>query len=252
VAKHIYETGCAAGKRVQCMGGAKNYMIVMPDANRDAVIEGVIGSAFGNTGQRCLAGSVAIAVGDAAEWFVPAVTAAAKGLKVASGDDPGVQMGPLVDEASRERVLGYIGTGADEGATIVLDGRDADLPATGCFVGPTILDHVRPGMKVAEDEIFGPVLSVMREDTLDAALATMNRSPYGNMAVIFTESGYHARRFQTNAGAGMLGINVGVPAPMAVFPFSGWKDSFFGTLHANGDDAVRFYTEYRVTVSRWM
>jgi len=252
VAKHVYQTGSAAGKRVQCMGGAKNYMIIMPDANPDAVIDGVIGSAFGNTGQRCLAGSVAIAVGDAAEWFVPAVTAAAQSIKVAAGDEAGVQMGPLVDEASRERVLGYIAAGAEEGASIVLDGRDADLPATGCFVGPTILDHVRPGMRVAEDEIFGPVLSVMREDTLDAALATMNRSPYGNMAVIFTESGYHARRFQTNAGAGMLGINVGVPAPMAVFPFSGWKDSFFGTVHANGEDAVRFYTEYRVTVSRWM
>jgi malonate-semialdehyde dehydrogenase (acetylating)/methylmalonate-semialdehyde dehydrogenase len=252
VAKHIYATASAAGKRAQCMGGAKNYMIIMPDANRDAVIEGVLGSAFGNTGQRCLAGSVAITVGDAAEWFVPRLVEAARAIKVAPGSDPGVGMGPLVDEASRQRVLSYVELGAQEGARIVLDGRVAAVPEQGCFVGPTILDDVRPGMRVAEDEIFGPVLSVMHEDTLDAALATMNRSAYGNMAVIFTDSGYTARRFQHNAQAGMLGINVGVPAPMAVFPFSGWKDSFFGTLHANGDDAVRFYTEYRVTVTRWL
>jgi malonate-semialdehyde dehydrogenase (acetylating)/methylmalonate-semialdehyde dehydrogenase len=234
------------------MGGAKNYMIIMPDANRDAVIEGVLGSAFGNTGQRCLAGSVAITVGEAAEWFVPRLVEAARAIKVAPGGDPDVGMGPLVDEASRERVLSYVELGAQEGARIVLDGREAAVPDQGCFVGPTILDDVRPGMRVAEDEIFGPVLSVMHEDTLDAALATMNRSAYGNMAVIFTDSGYTARRFQHNAQAGMLGINVGVPAPMAVFPFSGWKDSFFGTLHANGEDAVRFYTEYRVTVTRWL
>ncbi len=252
VAKHVYETACAGGKRAQCMGGAKNYMIIMPDANRDAVIDGVLGSAFGNAGQRCLAGSVAIAVGDAAEWFVPRLVEAARNIRIAEGSDPRVGMGPLVDEASRKRVLGYIELGAKEGVDIVLDGRDAKVPDHGCFVGPTILDNVRPGMQVAEDEIFGPVLSVMREQTLDAALATMNRSSYGNMAVIFTDSGYTARRFQHNAQAGMLGINVGVPAPMAVFPFSGWKDSFFGTLHANGDDAVRFYTEYRVTVTRWL
>jgi malonate-semialdehyde dehydrogenase (acetylating)/methylmalonate-semialdehyde dehydrogenase len=234
------------------MGGAKNYMIVMDDANRDAVIDGVIGSAFGNTGQRCLAGSVAIAVGDAAEWFVERLVEAARALAVAPGDQPGVGMGPLIDETSRKRVVEYIGIGASEGATIVLDGRTAKVPRTGCFVGPTILDHVRPGMRVADEEIFGPVLSIMREETLDAAIATMNRSPYGNMATIFTSSGHDARRFQTNAQAGMLGINVGVPAPMAVFPFSGWKESFYGTLHANGEDAVRFFTECRVTVSRWL
>ncbi|MHC4991748.1 MAG: aldehyde dehydrogenase family protein [Planctomycetota bacterium] len=252
VARHVYSTASAAGKRVQCMGGAKNYMIIMPDANRDAVVEGVLGSAFGNTGQRCLAGSVAVAVGDAADWLVPRLTEAAGSLTVAPGDHPQVGMGPLVDEASRQRVLEYIQLGEQDGATLVLDGRQAELPGTGCFTGPTIFDHVRPGMRIAEDEIFGPLLSVMREDTLDAALATMNRSPYGNMAVIFTSSGYNARRFTSHAQAGMLGINVGVPAPMAVFPFSGWKDSFYGTLHANGPDAVRFYTEYRVVVSRWL
>jgi malonate-semialdehyde dehydrogenase (acetylating)/methylmalonate-semialdehyde dehydrogenase len=252
VARHVYATASAAGKRVQAMGGAKNCMIIMPGANRDAVIDGVLGSAFGNTGQRCLAGSVAIAVGEAAEWFVPAIVAAAMKIKVAPGHAPGVGMGPLIDGASCERVRGYIEIGAKEGAQIVLDGRRAAVPAGGCFIGPTIIDRVRPGMRVADEEIFGPVLSIMREATLDAAIATMNRSPYGNMAVIFTDSGYEARRFQANAQAGMLGVNVGVPAPMAVFPFSGWKDSFYGTLHANGEDAVRFYTECRVIVTRWL
>jgi malonate-semialdehyde dehydrogenase (acetylating) / methylmalonate-semialdehyde dehydrogenase len=252
VAKHIYEKASAAGKRAQCMGGAKNYMIIMPDANRDAAIEGVIGSAFGNAGQRCLAGSVAIVVGDAAEWFVPAMCDAAKKIKVAAGDEKDAGMGPLIDEASRDRVVKFIGIGEQEGAELVLDGRMATLPPKGCFVGPTVFDRVRPGMSIAEEEIFGPVLSVMREETLDAAIATMNRSRYGNMGVIFTSSGHTARRFKAHAQAGMLGINVGVPAPMAVFPFSGWKDSFFGTLHANGEDAVRFYTELQIIVSRWL
>ncbi len=252
VARHVYTTATAAGKRTQCMGGAKNYMLIMPDANQDAAIEGIIGSAFGNTGQRCLAGSVVIAIGDSAEWLVPRLNDAAAMIKVAPGDEPGVGMGPLIDAASCQRVHTFIDSGVEDGATLVCDGRDTPVPAGGCFVGPTIFDHVRPGMRVADDEIFGPVLSLMREDTLEAALATMNLSPYGNMAVIYTSSGYAAHKFQTGAEAGMLGINVGVPAPMAVFPFSGWKDSFFGTLHANGDDAVRFYTEYRVTVSRWI
>ncbi len=252
VAKHVYETATNAGKRAQCMGGAKNYMVIMPDANRDAVIDGVIGSAFGNTGQRCLAGSVAIAVGDAADWFVPAITEAAKKIRVAAGGEKGAGMGPLIDSASRERVLGFVDFGVKDGAKLVLDGREASLPGKGCFVGPTIFDSVRPGMRIADEEIFGPVLSIIREETLDAALATMNRSRYGNMGVIFTSSGYNAHRFRTHAHAGMIGINVGVPAPMAVFPFSGWKQSFFGDLHANGEDAVRFYTEFRVTVTRWL
>jgi malonate-semialdehyde dehydrogenase (acetylating)/methylmalonate-semialdehyde dehydrogenase len=252
VARHVYETASMAGKRAQCMGGAKNYMVIMPDANRDAVLDGVLGSAFGNSGQRCLAGSVAIAVGAAADWFVPAMKERAESLCVAPGEQADVGMGPVIDAASRERIHHFIELGEQDGATLILDGRRHDMPPGKCFTGPTIFDHVRPGMQIADEEIFGPVLSIMREDTLDAALATMNRSRYGNMAVIFTESGYVARRFESHAQAGMIGVNVGVPAPMAVFPFSGWKDSFFGTLHANGEDAVRFYTEYRVTVSRWL
>ncbi|MDZ4829880.1 MAG: CoA-acylating methylmalonate-semialdehyde dehydrogenase [Phycisphaerae bacterium] len=252
VAEHVYRTATAAGKRAQCMGGAKNYMVIMPDANQDAAVEGVVGSAFGNSGQRCLAGSVAILVGDAATWFVPRIVDAARKLRVCPGDQPGVSMGPVIDESSRQRILGFVEAGVQEGATLALDGRSAPLPETGCFVGPTVFDHVRPGMRIADEEIFGPVLSVMRESTLDAALATLNRSRYGNMAVIFTSAGYTARRFRTLAQVGMVGINVGVPAPMAAFPFAGWKQSFYGDLHANGEDAVKFYTESKVVVTRWM
>lgn len=250
--EHIYKTGTAHGKRVQCMCGAKNYSIIMPDANRGAAIEGVTGSAFGNTGQRCLAGSVVICIGDSAEWLIPGVIDAAKKLKLAPGAEEGCGMGPLVDEEARERVLAYIDHGIEDGADLVLDGRKADAPSTGCFIGPTVFDRVKPGMRIAEDEIFGPLLSVMREPTLDAAVATANRSKYGNMAVIFTDSGHHARRFQTTMQAGMIGVNVGVPAPMAAFPFAGWKRSFFGDLHVNGEDGVRFYTKSRVTVTRWL
>jgi malonate-semialdehyde dehydrogenase (acetylating) / methylmalonate-semialdehyde dehydrogenase len=260
VGLHIYQTATAAGKRAQCMSGAKNYMVIMPDANQDAAVEGVVGSAFGNTGQRCLAGSVCVAVGDAASWLMPRLVEAAKKIKVAAGDAPGCGMGPVIDAASKERILGFIESGVQDGAKLALDGRQHTAHTTqltpdlsrGCFVGPTIFDSVRPGMRIADEEIFGPVLSVMREDTLDAALATMNRSRYGNMGVIFTSSGYNARRFKTHAEVGMVGINVGVPAPMAVFPFAGWKQSFFGDLHANGEDAVKFYTESKVVVARWM
>jgi malonate-semialdehyde dehydrogenase (acetylating)/methylmalonate-semialdehyde dehydrogenase len=252
VAQHIYKTATAAGKRAQCMGGAKNYMVVMPDANRDAAVEGVVGSAFGNSGQRCLAGSVLIAVGDSADWLIPALKQAAAKIKVAAGGEANVGMGPVIDEDSRRRILGFIDAGIEDGAALVLDGRTCPAPQEGCFVGPTIFDHVTPGMRIADEEIFGPVLSIMREKTLDAALATLNRSRYGNMAVIFTSSGHDARRFKTHAQVGMVGVNVGVPAPMAVFPFAGWKQSFFGDLHANGEDAVRFYTEYRIIVARWL
>ncbi len=261
VGKHIYTTATAAGKRAQCMGGAKNYMVIMPDANQDAAIEGVIGSAFGNSGQRCLAGSACILVGDAPGWFIPKIKAAAEKIKVGAGDAAGVNMGPVIDKQSQERILGFIDSGIKDGATMIVgspspsshptsDIRHPTSPA--CFVQPTIFDHVRPGMKIVDEEIFGPVLSIVREPTLDAALATLNRSKYGNMAVIFTSSGYAARRFKTHAQVGMIGINVGVPAPMAVFPFAGWKNSFFGDLHANGEDGVKFYTESKVVVARWM
>ncbi|MFN0011827.1 MAG: CoA-acylating methylmalonate-semialdehyde dehydrogenase [Phycisphaerales bacterium] len=262
VAEHVYQTATKAGKRAQCMGGAKNYMVIMPDANPDAAVEGIIGSAFGNSGQRCLAGSACIAVGDAATWLLPKLKAAAEKIKVGPGETPGCGMGPVIDDASKQRILGFIESGIKDGATLVLDGRSVSSPvpsaqspvpsARGCFVGPTIFDNVRPGMKIVDEEIFGPVLSIVREATLDAAISTLNKSPYGNMGVIFTSSGHAARRFKTHAQVGMVGINVGVPAPMAVFPFAGWKRSFFGDLHANGEDATRFYTESKIVVARWL
>ncbi len=248
VAKHIYKTASGAGKRVQCMAGAKNTMIIMPDANQDAAIDGVISSSMGNTGQRCLAGSVAVLVGDAYEWFVPRIVEAAKQIKVAKGDEEGCGMGPLIDDSSVVRVTKAIEGGVEAGAELLLDGRGVKLRG---FVGPTIFDNVPPESALAMEEIFGPVLSILRVDTLDDAIEVTHRSPYGNMAVMFTDSGYAANKFKDTAGAGMIGINVGVPAPMAVFPFCGWKDSFFGTLHSNGEDSVRFYTEGRILVSRW-
>jgi len=192
-----------------------------------------------------------VVVGDAAEWFVSGIVDAAKGMRVGPGGAAGVSMGPVIDEASRRRIIGCIESGVAEGASLILDGRQASLPSVGCFIGPTIFDHARPGMQVLEEEIFGPVLTIVREPTLDAAIATINRSSYGNMGAIFTSSGHSARRFRAMAQVGMVGINVGVPAPMAVFPFAGWKRSFFGDLHANGEDAVRFWTELQVVVSRW-
>ncbi len=250
VAKHIYKTASSAGKRVQCMAGAKNTMIIMPDANQDAAIDGVIGSSMGNAGQRCLAGSVAVLVGDVPEWFIPRIVDAAKKIKVSQGNETGCGMGPLIDEASVNRVTKAIEAGIEAGADLLLDGRTCDQKV-GCFVGPTIFDNVPHDSALAMEEIFGPVLSILRVETLEDAIEVTHRSPYGNMAVMFTDSGYAANKFKDTAGAGMIGINVGVPAPMAVFPFCGWKDSFFGTLHSNGEDSVRFYTEGRILVSRW-
>jgi malonate-semialdehyde dehydrogenase (acetylating)/methylmalonate-semialdehyde dehydrogenase len=250
VAKHIYKTASIAGKRVQCMAGAKNTMIIMPDANQDAVIDGVISSSMGNAGQRCLAGSVAVLVGDVPKWFIPRIVETAKQISVEKGDASSCTMGPLIDDASVQRVHKAIEGGIEAGAELLLDGRDCDQQG-GSFVGPTIFDKVPHDSDLAMEEIFGPVLSILRVETLEDAIAVTNRSPYGNMAVMFTDSGYAANKFKDTAGAGMIGINVGVPAPMAVFPFCGWKDSFFGTLHSNGEDSVRFYTECRILVSRW-
>ena len=197
VGKHIYTTATAAGKRAQCMAGAKNYMVIMPDANQDAAIEGVVGSAFGNSGQRCLAGSACILVGDSPEWFIPKIKQAAEKIKVGAGDAAGVNMGPVIDKQSQERILGFIASGKADGATCIFGSDpkpDTRNPTPdSCFVNPTIFDNVRPGMSILDNEIFGPVLSIVREQTLDAALATLNRSKYGNMAVIFTSSGYATR-----------------------------------------------------------
>jgi malonate-semialdehyde dehydrogenase (acetylating)/methylmalonate-semialdehyde dehydrogenase len=250
--EHVYRTAAAHGKRVQCMCGAKNHSIILPDANREAAVDGIVGSAFGNTGQRCLAGSVVVLVGETADWFLPEVIKQAKAIPIGAGGDSGVRMGPMQDVESCDRVLQYIEFGIADGAIIVLDGREASMPSHGCYVGPTIFTEVTPDMRIARDEIFGPVLSIMSATTLDEAIEMVNQSEYGNMAVLFTDSGHAARRFETTVQAGMLGINVGVPAPMAAFPFAGWKRSFFGDLHTNGEDGFRFFTKSRVTVRRWI
>lgn len=242
----IYANAAAHGKRVQCMCGAKNFSIIMPDANKGAAIDGVFGSAFGNTGQRCLAGSVVVCVGDSAEWLVPALAERANAMSV------GTDLGPMQEQETCDRVLEYIAIGEAEGATVVVDGREHDTPSKGCYIGPTIFDHVTPSMRVGTEEIFGPVLSVMRADSLEEAVGFVNQSEYGNMAVIFTDSGHAVHKFERTVQAGMLGVNVGVPAPMAAFPFSGWKKSFYGDLHVNGEDGARFFTKSRVTVRRWI
>jgi malonate-semialdehyde dehydrogenase (acetylating) / methylmalonate-semialdehyde dehydrogenase len=237
---------------VQAQGRAKNLLVVMPDAALTPTVANVIGSCFGSAGQPYLAGSLVITVSDIHDRFLAAHRAAAAALRVGNGAESGVDMGPLISPQARERVVGYIERGVREGATLVLDGRGtaAGGPA-GCFIGPTIFDDVRPDMAIARDEIFGPLVSVMRAEHPDAAIGIIERSPYGNAASIFTRSGAAAREFRYRAPVGNVGGNVGVAAPMAYFPFSGAKDSFFGTLHTQGRDAIDFYCERKVVITRW-
>ncbi len=254
VAKYIYETGTAHGKRVQAAGGAKNYMVVMPDAELETATGAIMGAAFGCSGQRCMAGSVAVAVEDAGDPLLRRLVEAATAMKVGPTDqDESVAMGPLIDAAARDRVLHYLDLGVKEGALLAADGRRlANLQSSrGFFVGPNVFDRVLPAMQLARDEIFGPVLSVMRASSLDEAIAHANRSPYGNGAVIFTSDGATARKFSREIRCGMVGVNVGVPAPMAIFPFSGWNQSFFGDLHMQGLEGIQFYTRSKVVLSRW-
>jgi malonate-semialdehyde dehydrogenase (acetylating)/methylmalonate-semialdehyde dehydrogenase len=250
VAKYIYATAAAEGKRVQALGGAKNHLVVMPDADMPKTVEAIIGSAFGAAGERCLAGSVLVTVGAAAGPLLDLLVKRTKALVVGDGSEAGVEMGPLVTAEHCRRVAGYIEKGVAEGAEPLVDGREIKK-AGGFFLGPTIFDHVTPEMTVAREEIFGPVLSVMRVATLDEAIELVNRSPFGNATAIFTASGKAAREYSSRIEVGMVGINVGVAAPMAFFPFAGWKNSFFGDLHAHGKDAVGFYTEQKVVMSRW-
>jgi malonate-semialdehyde dehydrogenase (acetylating)/methylmalonate-semialdehyde dehydrogenase len=250
VAKHIYTAAAAEGKRVQALGGAKNHLIVMPDADMPKAVEAIIGSAFGAAGERCLAGSVLVPVGEAAGPLLELLVARTKSLKAGDGSQAGVEMGPLVTSDHCQRVTGYVEKGVAEGAVPLVDGRQ-NKPAGGYFLGPTIFDRVTPQMTIAREEIFGPVLSVMRVNTLDDAIELVNRSPFGNATAIFTSSGKSAREYSSRCEVGMVGVNVGVAAPMAFFPFAGWKNSFFGDLHAHGKDAVGFYTEQKVIMSRW-
>lgn len=254
VAKHIYETGTAAGKRVQAAGGAKNYLLVMPDADLDATTSQIIGAAFGCSGQRCMAGSIAVAVGQAADPLLERLHDAAGKMRVGPTDGATlVDMGPVIDPGAHERIRGYIDLGLREGARLAVDGREVALTEKtgGFFVGPTIFDHAQPEMRIVRDEIFGPVLAVMRMEDLSQAIEQANRSAYGNGAVIFTRDGGAARTFARYVKCGMIGVNVGVPAPMAVFPFTGWNQSFFGDLHIQGTEGFHFYTHNKVVLSRW-
>ncbi|MBK9715290.1 MAG: CoA-acylating methylmalonate-semialdehyde dehydrogenase [Kouleothrix sp.] len=253
VAKYIYSRAAANGKRAQCQGGAKNPVIVLPDADMEMSTKIIADSSFGCAGQRCLASSIAITVGEARDLFRESIADAAASRKVGYGLDPSVEMGPVITPESRSRIEALIGKGAGEGAQVLVDGRGAAVPGfeQGYFVRPTILDNVDPRSETARTEIFGPVLSLMHVETIDEAIALVNAGAYGNMACLFTNSGPAARKFRYEAKAGNIGINVGVAAPMAFFPFSGWKESFFGDLHAQGHHGVEFYTETKVVIERW-
>jgi malonate-semialdehyde dehydrogenase (acetylating)/methylmalonate-semialdehyde dehydrogenase len=251
VAKYIYATAAAGGKRVQALGGAKNHLVVMADADMPKTVEAIIGSAFGAAGERCLAGSVLVPVGEAAGPLLDLLTKRTEAMTVGDGSQTGIEMGPLVTSDHCKRVAGYIEKGVAEGATPLVDGRKYKSSSAGFFLGPTIFDNVTPDMTIAKEEIFGPVLSVIRVKTLDEAIKLVNRSPFGNATSIFTSDGKSAREYSSKIEVGMVGVNVGVAAPMAFFPFAGWKNSFFGDLHAHGKDAVGFYTEQKVIMSRW-
>src|SRR6266536_1357351 len=253
VAKYVYARAGANGKRAQCQGGAKNHAIVLPDADMQMATQIISDSAFGCAGQRCLAVSVAITVGEAQKTFRDSITEAAANLRVGNGLDEGVQMGPVITPHSKERIHNLIGVGAKDGAKVVIDGRNPKIAKyeSGNFVKPTVLDGVPVSSELTHTEIFGPVLSLVHANDMDEAMDFLARSPFGNQASLFTSSGSAARRFRYEAPAGNVGINIGVAAPMAYFPFSGWKDSFFGIMHAQGRDAVEFYTEKKVVIERW-
>jgi malonate-semialdehyde dehydrogenase (acetylating) / methylmalonate-semialdehyde dehydrogenase len=251
VAAYVYERAAANGKRVQALGGAKNFMVVMPDAVMEKTVSNILGSAFGAAGQRCMAGSVVVTVGDAKASLLPLLKQRTEALRVGDGLEGSTDVGPVVSCAARDRVLDWIENGVAGGATLLVDGRKPAASPDGSFVGPTILDGVTPDMDVAQEEIFGPVLSVIHADSLDEAIGIVNASRYGNGSSIFTESGAAARRYRHDAQVGMIGVNIGVAAPVAFFPFSGWKASFLGDLHAHGTDAVDFYTRKKTVTSRF-
>ena len=253
VAKQVYSRATALGKRAQCQGGAKNPIVVMPDADPEMTLRILADSAFGCAGQRCLAASLVLPVGEAQDWLLQSLAEAAKSRRVGNGLLEGIQMGPVISPQSKARIENLITEGIAEGAEALVDGRNAVISGyeQGNFIRPTILNQIPPEGKLAQTEIFGPVLGVMPMDSLESAIAWINRSAYGNMACIFTGSGASARQFRHDAQAGNIGINIGVAAPMAYFPFSGWKDSFFGDLHGQAMDAVDFFTQKKVVVERW-
>jgi malonate-semialdehyde dehydrogenase (acetylating)/methylmalonate-semialdehyde dehydrogenase len=251
IARYIYETGTSHGKRVQALGGAKNHMIVLPDAELDAAADAAISAGYGAAGERCMAISVVVAVGEIADPLVEAIAARLPKIKIGDGTDPASEMGPLISAQHRDKVAGYIEAGATQGATVVADGRADDLPKDGFFLGATLLDNVTPEMTVYTDEIFGPVLSVVRVETYAEALQLVNDNEYGNGTAIFTRDGGAARQFQFDVNAGMVGVNVPIPVPVAYYSFGGWKASLFGDTHMYGPDGIHFYTRSKVVTSRW-
>lgn len=251
VAKHVYETASKHGKRVQALAGAKNHHIVMPDSSEQDAVQNILKSSFGSAGERCMACSAVVLVGDQPE-FMEALKKEIQSMKVGDGFDDDVILTPLIRSEHRDKVVSYIETGIQEGARLVCDGREHECCQNdGFYLGATVLDHVKPSMTVAKEEIFGPVLSIFRAENIEEAVEIINESRYGNSAVIYTNNARHIRYFREEVQAGMLGVNVGVPAPMAFFPFSGWKESFYGDLHANGMDGVNFYTRRKMITSRY-
>jgi len=251
IARHVYETGTKHGKRVQALGGAKNHMVVLPDADVDLAADAAVNAAYGSAGERCMAISVVVAVGDVGDPLVDAIAARVDKLIIGPGDDPESQMGPLITRAHRDTVAGYVEAGAAAGARVVVDGRDRTFDGGGFFLGVTLLDHVTRDMTVYTDEIFGPVLVVVRAETYVEAVALVEANPWGNGAAIFTRDGGAARRFQHEVTAGMVGVNVPIPVPVGYYSFGGWKDSLFGDTHMYGPEGIHFWTRGKVVTSRW-
>jgi malonate-semialdehyde dehydrogenase (acetylating) / methylmalonate-semialdehyde dehydrogenase len=251
IARYVYETGTRHGKRVQALGGAKNHMVVLPDADIDMAADAAVSAGYGSAGERCMAISVVVAVGDAGDRLVDAITERIPRVRVGPGDDPGSEMGPLVTAAHRDKVAAYLDDDALGGARIVIDGRATAPEGEGFFLGATLVDDVRPGTRVYDEEIFGPVLSVVRADSYDDAVRLVNDNPYGNGVALFTRDGGAARRFQYEAEVGMVGVNVPIPVPVAYYSFGGWKGSLFGDTHMYGPEGIHFYTRTKVVTSRW-
>ena len=251
IAQSIYKRAADHGKRVQALGGAKNHMVVLPDADLDMAADAAISAAYGSAGERCMAVSVLVAVGNIADDLVAAIKSRMATLKIGPGTDPASQMGPLITAEHRERVASYVAGAEDEGATVVVDGRSQQFDSKGFFIGVSLVDHVKPGMKVYDDEIFGPVLSVVRADSYSDAVRLVNDNEFGNGVAIFTRDGGAARQFEFDVEAGMVGVNVPIPVPVGTFSFGGWKNSLFGDTHMYGPDSIRFYTRGKVVTTRW-
>jgi malonate-semialdehyde dehydrogenase (acetylating)/methylmalonate-semialdehyde dehydrogenase len=251
IARYIYETCARHGKRVQALGGAKNHAVVLPDADLEFAADALIGAAYGSAGERCMAISAVVAVGAAGDPLVKLLEKKARAIKVGAGDAEGVDMGPLVTGQHRDKVAGYVDAGVKEGAKLVLDGRKQSIPERGFFLGTSLFDEVKPEMSVYKDEIFGPVLVVLRVNSLEEAIDVVNSNPYANGTALFTESGGAARRFANEIQVGMVGINVPIPVPVAFFSFGGWKSSLFGDLHVHGVESIKFYTRTKVVTTRW-